>query len=350
MKSLVSALFFIQLSATAAHAELTISLDTGFARQVLEDVCSGNEIDKIQIRQSPKIKSMLSHFSQFRDYFTLDAYIEARQKAALCQKSERDIFRFNDVIDRKSSLLGEIEWLEANSGSYSQNITGLLAPYMPKSLDYFGTAIIAIGTPSCGGWSNASEFYVDLPCITDDPKGLQYLIAHESYHGIQDKFMMDTTDADPLVRLLDATVREGSATAFVDFSTISGGAYTTLNRETSEKNASRAIENFGLFDIAVSYLAEHPTEAAFTIVNNVGLSGTFDAPFYAVGSTMIKALEKAYGTAVLRCLLQRPPVTIFESYRELTVSDHALPKLGPATTAMIGKMIVPSPEQCGPYE
>ncbi len=42
---------------------------------------------------------------------------------------------------------------------------------------------------------------------------MRYLVAHESYHAIQDRFMAEARADDAMSGLFDAIVREGSATA-----------------------------------------------------------------------------------------------------------------------------------------
>lgn len=333
---LIPAFFLFALSSNA-FATIEIKFQTDVAEQVLADVCSNEAINETDIRNSDAIQNMLAHFAQFRDYFTLDAYIEARQQAAFCQKAERDIFRFNELIDRKQELLTEVQQFSRQSTDISDQISAMLRPYTPRNLDYSGNATIMVGTPSCGGWSVGPDFYVDLPCISNDPNGLQYLIAHESYHGIQDAFIPKPVEDDWLGKLLSETLREGSATAIADFSTIDGGQYTQLSQSALKKNARRLHDNYALLDMAAGYLRSHPNETAYASVNNIGLSGQFDAPFYSVGANIVQAIEKQYGRDVLVCLLAKSPEHIFALYGALSDGRSEMPSLGPDLAALIAE-------------
>ncbi|WP_262695967.1 DUF5700 domain-containing putative Zn-dependent protease [Kordiimonas aquimaris] len=333
--------------AAPAKADINVSLDTGFAESVLTDVCSGALIDEKSIQASTAVKGMLSHFSQFRDYFTMDAYINARQTAANCEKSDRDIFRFNDVIDNKERLVAEVNAMKSNQKGYSGKLTSMLSAYTPKGIEYEGRATIAVGTPSCGGWSSGDDFYVDLPCIAGDQPGLQYLFAHESYHGIQEKFMPASVANDPLGRLLSAMMREGSATAIADFSDLeSDGSYTVKSQQSIQKNARRIQQNFDLLEMALVYLYENPNMTAYDVVNNIGLSGSFDAPFYAVGAVIFDTVEAHDGLGVLLCFLQQPARAIVGRYALISDKDESLPRLGLVTLKALGSNFETEVSQC----
>ncbi len=102
MISAIAALF------VAASPVIDVDFDTRFASSVLEEVCSGDTIDEAAIRASETAQIMVEHFHQFRDDFTMDAYVEARRAAASCETLERDIFRFGEVIERRNELRAEI--------------------------------------------------------------------------------------------------------------------------------------------------------------------------------------------------------------------------------------------------
>lgn len=320
------------------NASVSIHFDTEFAEGVLEDVCSDRIIDRDALLKSPEVENMVSHFAQFRDYFTPTAYVEARQRAAKCEKAERDIFRFNDVIDRRKALVAEVAEFKRGASPISQKISSLVGPYAPRGLNYSGRAILMIGTPSCGGWSKGSDFFVDLPCITGDPIGLQYLIAHESYHGIQDMFMPSPNEGDLVQKLLSEVIREGSATAIADFSEIEGGHYSKKSQETLNKNKRRMGDNFALLEMAISYLRSQPNDTSYAFVNNIGLSGQFDAPFYSVGAAIVSALEEHDGRQALVCLLSLAPSSVFARYHELNAvgpADAQFRSLGPDLASVI---------------
>lgn len=345
MKHIAIASFL--LAATPAQADISVTLDVGFAEAVLNDVCSGNTVDEATLRNSAPVQNMLSHFSQFRDYFTMEAYLNSRQDAANCIKVDRDIFRFNEVIDNKQALLAEIAVMKAAQQDYSQNISAMLAPFVPEGVSYHGRATIAIGIPSCGGWSKGQDFYIDLPCITNDQQGLQYLIAHETYHGMQDQFFPNPEKADYLSRLFSAVAREGSATTIADFSLIEdGGSYTAKSKRSIQKNASRQQQNFDLLDMSIGYIQRTLTADAYSVVNNIGLSGNYDAPFYAVGAAVFKVVDKVEGRETLMCLLQQSPFALFKRYAALAAQDEAMPQFGASTFLALESADAGSLDEC----
>ncbi|WND04060.1 hypothetical protein QGN29_06690 [Temperatibacter marinus] len=312
-------------------APLSLLLKTDLSLQILSEVCTGKPIDEFEIRRSKPILAMLTHFSQFRDYFTMDTYILARKQAANCEKSSRNIYRFNEVIDHKDSLLDQLRSIKENQQSLSINMTNIVSPYTPDGLSYSGTATVMIGTPSCGGWAKGRDFYLDLPCIKGDEQGMLYLIAHESYHGIQNEFFADRPKKDGPAKLLDAIVREGSATAIADFSTLpAGGYYTDLSQRILQKNSRRVQSNFDLLDLAILYLTRKNQAGAYEKVNSIGLSGSFDSPFYSVGVTIFKAVDQKLPRAKLLCILHSDPAAIFSLYASFQKQDDTLPQLGPA--------------------
>lgn len=314
----------------AASAGTTVQVSTSFSEAVLADICSGDKIDAEALRESPELKIMLSHFSQFRDYFTMEAYLAARQLAADCVPNPRDIFRFNQVIEERKTLTRALQALDQNQAGLSEEISLMLRPYVPADLSYEGAASIMVGTPSCGGWSSGSSFYLDLPCLRGDEAGMQYLIVHESYHGMQEQFMQNDYPGDLVQRLLNRVIREGSATYVADFRKIAEpGHYASLSQRMLETNDSRVQQNFDLLDISIGYLVNENTEEAFERVNNIGLSGSFDSPFYSVGETVTRAIVDEYGNPGLVCILKAQAKTGFAIYRSLSAKNPELPELGP---------------------
>ncbi len=335
MRQVIVVLSFF-IAASPALAEAEVALDVGFSRQVLAEVCSGETINRDAIRKDPTVLHMLAHFSQFRDYFTMDAYLDARQQAANCTVPARDMFRFGGVIENRESLARLVDDLAADAEGYSGAVSMMLSPYAPVGLAYSGRAVPVVGSPSCGGWSKGADFFVDLPCISGDPEGLKYLIAHESYHGMQDRFMWDTEGAAPIVRLLGEVLREGSATAFADFSEIENpGDYAALSQRVIKVNDRRTALNFQLLDMAVQYALTF--EGGYDAANNIGLSGAYDSPFYYVGVTMVRAIEAASGRERLLELLAAPPQEFFKRYEELAEAADNLPSLGPVLKEWLAK-------------
>ncbi|NVJ97169.1 MAG: hypothetical protein HWE25_03395 [Alphaproteobacteria bacterium] len=342
MKFLVFSLSFF-LCSMPVLAAARVTVDADFAKQVLSEVCTRQNIDEEAIRNDPAVTGMLKHFSQFRDYFTMEAYLSARQDAANCVVPEKDFFRFAGVLEDREKLSAIVYEMASGQGEHSTTITEMLAPYAPAGLSYEGRAVLVVGSPSCGGWSRGSTFFVDLPCISGDPEGLKYLIAHESYHGMQEMFMRESSSASPVLKLLGEVMREGTATAIADFSKIENpGSYTRLSQRVIEVNARRQASNFALLDMAVQYAQTQ--EEGYDAANGVGLSGAYDSPFYYVGVVMTRAIESASGRQVLLALLKESPQKFFNHYLALTARDDSLPKLGPVLSEWLSESETASPD------
>ncbi len=287
---------------------------------------------------------MLRHFSQFRSYFTIENYIAERRSAALCEKSQQNYFRFNQLVEEKDKIASFLNDVMTQR-SPSSEVTAMISPYAPANLSYEGTAMLMVGTPSCGGWSAGSTFYVDLPCISDDPKGLLYLIAHESYHGVQATFMQQTFTPNTPAELLNNVLREGSALHIASFSKIEGGGrYTELSREQEADNTRRLEQNFELLDMAVSYLQRYPGEQAYGAANNIGLSGSYGAPFYSVGAKIIETVSTSDSQAAVVCYLEKNPLALYVRYQEVAEYSDQVPPLGRALQNYLAS--VPQQPEC----
>ncbi|MCB1608532.1 MAG: hypothetical protein KDI71_16300 [Xanthomonadales bacterium] len=338
-------LILAAFSAPDQPPQIRVRVDTQFASSVLGQVCSDQPIDESAIRSSAAVNQMVDHFAQFRADFTLDAYVEARRLAARCRTAEPDIFRFGEVIARREELQAEIATIAAEQSEYAAGIEQMLAQYSPEGMRFSGSATLVIGSPSCGGWSSNGDFYVDVPCLKGDRVGLQYLIAHESYHAIQSRFMGKTPAEPPLALILDAIIREGSAMRVADFSQISNpGAYAQLSQRVLRTNRRRLVANVELFEVSVHYLLHSADPTAAERINNIGLSGQFDSPFYSVGELVIARIDQQLGRAALLCLLEGPAVELFISYSGLP-ADNQYPTLASETIAAIRTLRTAESEQ-----
>lgn len=332
VKVLVSALLMLfSFTVLQAHSQpLSIHLDTSFSRQLLAEVCSNKTLDVEAIKQDQVVNTMLSHFAKFRDYFTMSNYLLARQNAANCKTNSPDYFRFNSVVENKSQLAIELDAVDSVDIS---SAIDMLGPYMPTKLNIKSKATIMIGTPSCGGWSAGDDFYVDLPCLKGDVQGLIYLSSHEIYHAVQNHFFYQAPDNSPVEHLLSEIIKEGSATAIVNFNDIKdGGAYTQKSQQQVATNNRRMQSNFDLFEVSLAYLIATPNSQQAQRIYNIGLSGSFDAPFYAMGATMFNAIEQALNRETLLCLVALPPQHFFKAYIDVSQKDPNLPTLGLITS------------------
>jgi len=303
------------LFVSSATPDIHVDFDTSFASAVLEEVCSSGEIDETAIRSSETAQIMVDHFHQFRDDFTMDAYVEARRAAANCETPERDIFRFAEIIQRREELRAEIALLETRGKEIGDTIADMLSAYTPTEISFSGAAVVVTGSPSCGGWSKGSAFFVDMPCLKGDHDGLTYLAAHETYHAIQSSFMMAAPEGDGAPAIFSDIIREGTASVVADFSEIeTDGAYTQLSQRIIKTNDRRMDANFDLLNMAFFYLIKSGDKEASQKAETIGLSGFFDSPFYAIGAGMTRLIDSVYGRDALLCLMAAAPEQFFLAY------------------------------------
>jgi hypothetical protein len=323
----------VQYEVLAKAQNIEVRIDTDIAKQVVAEICSGEMASAEHIRHSQYVQDMISHFSQFRDYFTIENYLSARQNAARCKENTPDYFRFNQLIKNKKQVQQDIQVLQDLDPS---SIKSLIVDYIPEGISFSGAAVVAVGTPSCGGWSKGQNFYVDLPCIAGDTKGLIYLSAHETFHAVQSRFMHEPDEKQYIMRLLNQVIREGSATAVADFNELpAGGKYTDLSQRELKTNARRLQQNFDLLDTLVAYLKLENTEAAYQNANNIGLSGSYTAPLYSVGAKMFNTIEAQSGRKTLLCLLQKPAIDIMSYYHALSKNVPDLQTFGPQVQSLL---------------
>lgn len=299
----------------AGGANFTIKLNTELAQKVLETVCSKSEVDVEFFKASQEISDMLRHFSQFRDYFTFDNYIDALENAAQCKAPQKDYFRFKQVIAERTAIQAELNALNRHVDKAIQSI---LSAYTPASVKGTFKAVVMVGTPSCGGWSASDSFYVDLPCIQNDKQGLLYLIAHETYHLLQDEFMPKASKTDYVEQFLYEMIREGSATVIADMKKVQKpGHYTRLSVASLKKNDRRATTNRYLFKLLLQALHNESSESDWRQVYDIGFSGNYDAPMYSVGAEMTRAVISEVGVEQWLLWLKTEPVLVVREFARL---------------------------------
>jgi hypothetical protein len=260
---------------------------------------------------------MLKHFSQFRDYFTLENYLKERQNAANCKHNKNNYFRFNQLIEERLSIAELVESISNNDTLQTQD---MIRRYTPTGIGGSFSAKVMVGTPSCGGWSTQQSFYVDLPCIGHDKQGLTYLIAHETYHLVQNQFM-PAKPKNLLERFIYEMLQEGSAMVVANMEDVtSPGSYTELNIRQIRKNKSRQPLNWSLFNMLTLSLLDEDSESNWNTVYNIGFSGSFDAPMYSIGSIVFDSVTKDIGTNKILCWLEHQPMQVMRYFLN---SDYA---------------------------
>ncbi len=166
------------------------------------------------------------------------------------------------------------------------------------------------------------------------PAGIAFLVAHESYHGVQDRFMQPVEEnGSSVLRLLDAVVREGTAQYLVDFSQIENpGFYANLNQKILKTNSRRLEQNFDPLETLLVHLSTNDDDATYQKAYSIGVSGMFDSPLYSVGEEVTRVLVSRYSHEVITCLMKLPPQSFFVPYERSASADQsdiktiALPK------------------------
>lgn len=341
MKALLLTFALGLAAATAAHAQVSITVDTSLADRTLSLACSGQSVDDAAVRSSPVVQAQIHHNQHLRATATMDNYVAALRAASACQAPTPDPFRVGDVIAHRDTYRRKIEAIHARQAELANAVAQRLSPYMPAGASFTGSVVLAVPYFSCGGFSADSAFFIDVRCLDDDLDNdfaaLTYLVTHETYHAIQSHYFFQAVDDpskvhntnDAVEFALAALLTEGSATYVAPPGELpdTPGPLTRLDREFALTNANRLRQNFLLMSMLINEAAHSHTPAQTAQdVYSIGFSGdAYQEMGYYVGARMAHDIEAAWGRPALVCVAQLPPEQFVLADDAATASDtHAL--------------------------
>jgi|CXWL01.1.fsa_nt_gi hypothetical protein len=352
LRQLVIGVAALCVYSQAAHAEVTISIDTSLADRTLGLLCTGQPVDEAAVRASPVVQAEIQHNSGLIAAATMDAYVAALRGASACQAPTPDPFRIADVIADPERFRAKVNAIKARETEIASAVAERLETYMPAGADYRGEVILAVPYFSCGGFAAQGRFFIDIRCLASDLETdmatLTIVIAHETFHAVQDEMFFESdvgaagTTPGALSRLFTALLHEGSATYVSGLASLpatGGGPMTQLNRRFVNDNASRMRVNFALLTILFEHVrrATDP-EASLRNAYSIGFSGgSYQEMGYHVGARIAGDIETAWGRPALACVMALPPeqfVLAHDAVASASTVEPALFRLGaPAVEA-----------------
>ncbi|MEP5938567.1 MAG: DUF5700 domain-containing putative Zn-dependent protease [Erythrobacter sp.] len=333
MRYLLAIACLVGLAPSVSAQSLTIDIDVSQAKRLLEIACSGAVIDEEEWTNLKPLQAQLAHHSQFGERFNFDNYIVGLNHLSQCKVPSSDPFRFAALVERQADMRMAIEYLSRNRDRLNARVTELLQPYVPPGFDFEGKVVLAGASFSCGGFQNSGVFFVDIPCLAADIDGeydaISRLIAHETYHAMQNDFANPQSPDLELVRSVDSAhdfmferlAIEGTASHIGDMREIDGdGRYANFSRSLARRNYRHLEYNFQLFDYMIEAIGTQPAEIEHRFPDIYGLAfdGSFGEHSYFVGQQMAAEIEHDFGAQAIPCLLKLP----FENF--LLAYDYAL--------------------------
>ena len=229
-----------------------------------------------------------------------------------------------------------------------------IRPYVPAGSRFQQTLVILSAVNSTGfTLSDPTKFYVVAEAFNGDMGGLQDLIVHESYHAIQDVMSEDTpwyrdavgkdTPKDKIVRLLRATIQEGTATHLAD--PIRAGRIGTMRafQYRLARRYRRDMDHlFTLFDTTV-FRAFYDPDVDYYALHKIGLEG--NEGFYHLGAYMTKVIEEYDGPQAVHETFSTHPATFFLRYITLSEENNGYSRFSASTVKIIKEIYAAGKEE-----
>lgn len=333
MRSVLIVIGLLGLAAPASAKNIKLDVDISQAQRLLDIACSGTQIDEREWRDSVPLRAQLAHHRQFAPRFTIENYLSGLKSISQCEVPTSDPFRFSALVERRNEMSEAIEFLSQNRQQLMTRVIELLTPYVPDDFEFDGKVVLAGASFSCGGFQQDGIFFVDVPCLATDIESeyeaIVKLIAHETYHSMQNRFAYSASAGLSEVKtpnaaygfMFERLALEGSASHIGDMREIKGdGRYSKFSRSLAQRNYRHLNYNFRLFDYMIEAIEYKSTEIGtrFPEIYGLAFDGSFGEHSYFVGQQMTAEIAHSFGHSAISCLLKLP----FENY--LLAYDHAL--------------------------
>ncbi len=351
MRLVFSIICLFTLVSPAVAQTINLDIDISQAERLLEIACSNAEIDEAKWAASEQLQAQLAHHRQFAERFSFENYVAGLQRISRCETPSPDPFRFSALVERRDAMRDAIDFLSRNRQQLSARVTELLKPYVPEDFIFKGKVVLAGASFSCGGFQKEGIFFIDIPCLAADMEGeydaIIRLIAHETYHSMQNSFAYPTspgltevkTQAAAYDFMFERLAIEGSASHIGDMQDIKGdGRYSNFSRSLARRNFRHLEYNFQLFDYMIEAIDHKPAEieTRFPQIYGLAFDGSFGEHSYFVGQQMTAEIEHSFGAAALACLLKLPFENYLLAYHEALQDDDNLQKSAKFSAETIG--------------
>jgi len=306
--------------------KLDITIDTESAEAICR-LLHARKVDTTLIAQAADLYGNRLLIRKVQGYsgFGKDAFVASLKELAETGTIKKaDPYNWKVVKAQLPQIEALLQYIRSNRVTFLQQIKALIIPFTPAGLEAKAKACFLVGGGSLGFTTGSDPtFNVALQKIGNDVQGLQYLVAHELYHTLQDagqhtrQIRPDTTVTYPVKAtyyLLYNLWAEGTANFVGDLSkSTSGKAFTVEQKAVYRKNADRSRTNFQLFETLL-YRQYHDTTARYSDLYNIAFTTAFDETAYAAGYDICRQLATHLGDSSVAALLLKDPLEFTTAY------------------------------------
>lgn len=325
---ILCAIFFVK---TVGYSQkLNVSIDIESAEAITE-LLSNKKADTLQLRKVSKlygnqllIKKVKGYSGAGEDVFinTLKEIIETGTVKG------NDEYNWKLVKSRLPEIKKLVAYISSNKEKFIGEVKAIIEPYTPADLSATTKACFLAGGGSLGFTiGDDPTFNVALQKIGNDVNGLQYLVAHELYHTLQDvgqrtrSYKKESGGISYASKasyyLLYNLWAEGIANYVGDMSKLKkNAAFSEEQIAHYQKNKERRYQNFQLFE-ALLYRQFNDTSADYQSSYDIAFSTAFDETGYFVGYEMARQIAKHQGNQAIANLLTSDPIRFTIDYISL---------------------------------
>lgn len=326
---IVSLSAFSQVTPTK-NQQLTISIDSESAAAIT-NLLSQSKADTQQIRKAAGlygnqllIKKVKGYSGAGEEVFiqTLKEIIETGTVKG------NDEYNWKLVKSRLPEIKKLVSYVGSNKEKFINEVKAIIEPFTPADLNANAKACFLAGGGSLGFTiGDDPTFNVALQKIGNDVKGLQYLVAHELYHTLQDvgqKTRSYKKESEGISYSFKASYyllynlwAEGIANFVGDMSKLKKeDPFSEEQIAYYQKNRERRYQNFQLFE-ALLYRQFNDTSADYQSNYDIAFSTAFDETGYFVGYEMARQITKHKGNQAIANLLTSDPIRFTIDYINL---------------------------------
>lgn len=334
-KLLFLLLFIVSLPAFSQdnpvkNQQLTISVDIESAAAITE-LLSQSKADTFQLKKVAGLYGNQLLIKKVKGYSGAgeDVFIQTLKEIMETGTVKgNDEYNWKLVKSRLSEIKKLVAYISSNKENFIREVKAIIEPYTPADLNATAKACFLAGGGSLGFTiGNDPTFNVALQKIGNDVNGLQYLVAHELYHTIQDvgqKTRSYKKESDGITYTSKASYyllynlwAEGIATYVADMSKLKKNAsFSEEQIAHYQKNRERRYQNFQLFE-ALLYRQFNDTSTDYQSSYDIAFSTAFDETGYFVGYEMARQITKHKGNQAIADLLTKDPIRFTIDYINL---------------------------------
>jgi Putative zinc dependent peptidase (DUF5700) len=293
----------------------------------------------------PGVRAMIDKTHDFDSAATPELFVTDLVAVAHDESLTHDPFQLMHVRDHQVEVRTLLASLAADPAASAARVIDRVMPFAPTGCRLAVQALLTAGGTS-DGWSlapgpgDAQRFAVALDQFRGDLAGVQLLMAHELFHGVQQcARRYDYTDhadegsAALVMALLQSLEDEGTASLVGDATSWQGGgAYVEWFRGKFQRNLDRLPGIATVFS-SLLYRAAQDPQAGFDDLYGPAFTGGWDSNAYFLGYHMAKVIDARLGRERLKALLSQSPAAFVTTYASVAAPGD--PVFSAGTLALI---------------